>query len=52
MSNQKRYEPDAAAVSSYKDSCKCFYQAKTMLEGLGSTSEEVSWLLYRFNTVL
>jgi hypothetical protein len=41
MSDLKRYEPDATAVNLYGASCKCFHQAKVLLESFHNPSDEV-----------
>lgn len=41
MSDLNRYEPDATAVSLYGAACKCFHQAKSLLESFHNPSEEV-----------
>lgn len=45
MSDLKRYEPEASAQSLYTASCKCFHQAKTLLESFSTTSDEIQTLI-------
>lgn len=45
MSDLKRYEPDATAVSLYGAACKCFHQAKSLLESFHNPSEEVQAMI-------
>lgn len=49
MSDLNRYEPDATAVSLYGAACKCFHQAKSLLESFHNPSEEV--ISYHFTGV-
>lgn len=49
MSDLKRYEPDATAVNLYGASCKCFHQAKALLESFHNPSEEVKKKINIFN---
>uniref|UniRef100_A0A8W8N8N6 Protein MAK10 homolog n=1 Tax=Magallana gigas TaxID=29159 RepID=A0A8W8N8N6_MAGGI len=45
MSDLNRYEPDATAVSLYGAACKCFHQAKSLLESFHNPSEEVQAMI-------
>ncbi|XP_048729829.2 N-alpha-acetyltransferase 35, NatC auxiliary subunit-like isoform X3 [Ostrea edulis] len=45
MSDMKRYEPDATAVNLYGASCKCFHQAKVLLESFQNPSDEVQAMI-------
>ncbi|XP_021369661.1 N-alpha-acetyltransferase 35, NatC auxiliary subunit-like isoform X1 [Mizuhopecten yessoensis] len=45
MSDLKRYEPEASAQSLYTASCKCFHQAKALLESMSTANEEIQTLI-------